>query len=191
MEEKELVENIRNGDASAFRNLVDEYQVKVLNVSYRFVNNREDTEDIAQEVFIEVHRSIEGFRGDSKLSTWIYRITVSKSLDFLRMKSRKKRFGKMKYLNGEEETEEQIPASNTVNPEKELENQDRIRVLMNAIGTLSENQRVAFTLSKIDELSYKEIAEVLGSTISSVESLIHRAKVNLRKKLYNFYKKNI
>ena len=191
MEEKELVENIRNGDASAFRNLVDEYQVKVLNVSYRFVNNREDTEDIAQEVFIEVHRSIEGFRGDSKLSTWIYRITVSKSLDFLRMKSRKKRFGKMKYLNGEEETEEQIPASNTVNPEKELENQDRIRVLMNAIGTLSENQRVAFTLSKIDELSYKEIAEVLGSTISSVESLIHRAKVNLRNKLYNFYKKNI
>lgn len=191
MEEKELVENIRNGDASAFRNLVDEYQVKVLNVSYRFVNNREDTEDIAQEVFIEVHRSIEGFRGDSKLSTWIYRITVSKSLDFLRMKSRKKRFGKMKYLNGEEETEEQIPASNTVNPEKELENQDRIIVLMNAIGTLSENQRVAFTLSNIDELSYKEIAEVLGSTISSVESLIHRAKVNLRKKLYNFYKKNI
>ena len=64
MEDNILVENIRNGDASAFRNLVDEYQAKVLNVSYRFVNNREDAEDITQEVFIEVHRSIESFRGD-------------------------------------------------------------------------------------------------------------------------------
>lgn len=191
MEERDLVEKIRNGNSFAFRNLVDEYQVKVLNVSYRFVNNREDAEDITQEVFIEVHRSIDGFREDSKLSTWIYRITVSKSLDFLRKKNRKKRFGIMKYLTGEDELEEQIPSTDSVNPEKELENQDRINVLMNAISALPENQKVAFTLSKIDELSYKEIAEVLGSTISSVESLIHRAKVNLRKKLYNFYKKNI
>jgi len=191
MEERDLVEKIRNGDASAFRNLVDKYQVMLLNVSYRFVNNREDAEDITQEVFIEVHRSIEGFREDSKLSTWLYRITVSKSLDFLRKKTRKKRFGIMKYLSGEDDSDEQITAANMADPAKELENQDRIRVLTNAISTLPENQKVAFTLSKIDELSYKEIAEVLGSTISSVESLIHRAKVNLRKKLYNFYKKNL
>ena len=191
MSEENLVNNIKNKDLKSFKILVDEYQKKVLNTCNRFVNNREDAEDLTQEVFIEVYRSISGFRGDSKLSTWIYRIAVTKSLDFLRKRKRKKRFGIMKSISGEERLQEELKATDTSDPGTQAENQDRIKILNEALEKLPENQRVAFTLSKYDELSYQEIAEILETTIPAVESLIHRAKNNLKKRLYNYYEKKL
>ena len=191
MSEENLVNNIKNKDLKSFKILVDEYQKKVLNTCNRFVNNREDAEDLTQEVFIEVYRSISGFRGDSKLSTWIYRIAVTKSLDFLRKRKRKKRFGIMKSISGEERLREELKATDISNPGTQAENQDRIKILNEALEKLPENQRVAFTLSKYDELSYQEIAEILETTIPAVESLIHRAKNNLKKRLYNYYEKKL
>ena len=191
MSEENLVNNIKNKDLKSFKILVDEYQKKVLNTCNRFVNNREDAEDLTQEVFIEVYRSISGFRGDSKLSTWIYRIAVTKSLDFLRKRKRKKRFGIMKSISGEERLREELKATDTSDPGTQAENQDRIKILNEALEKLPENQRVAFTLSKYEELSYQEIAEILETTIPAVESLIHRAKNNLKKRLYNYYEKKL
>ena len=191
MSEENLVNNIKNKDLNSFKVLVDEYQKKVLNTCNRFVNNREDAEDLTQEVFIEVYRSISGFRGDSKLSTWIYRIAVTKSLDFLRKRKRKKRFGIMKSISSEERLREELKATDISNPGTQAENQDRIKILNEALEKLPENQRVAFTLSKYDELSYQEIAEILETTISAVESLIHRAKNNLKKRLHNYYEKKL
>ena len=191
MSEENLVNNIKNKDLNSFKVLVDEYQKKVLNTCNRFVNNREDAEDLTQEVFIEVYRSISGFRGDSKLSTWIYRIAVTKSLDFLRKRKRKKRFGIMKSISSEEKLREELKATDISNPGTQAENQDRIKILNEALEKLPENQRVAFTLSKYDELSYQEIAEILETTIPAVESLIHRAKNNLKKRLYNYYEKKL
>ena len=191
MEDFELVARLKNADEDAFRSIVDGYQKFILNSCYRFVNNKETAEDITQEVFIEVYRSINSFRGDSKLSTWIYRIAITKSLDYLKKQKSKKRFAILKSLFGDDEVEEQIPGPENLNPHKQMENEDRIKVLSWALDKLPENQRVAFTLSKYDEMSYKEIAEILGVSISSVESLIHRAKTNLKKKLYNYYKKHL
>ena len=191
MSEENLVNNIKNKDLKSFKIFVDEHQRKVLNTCNRFVNNKEDAEDLTQEVFVEVFRSISGFRGDSKLSTWIYRIAVTKSLDFLRKRKRKKRFGIMKSISGEERLREELKATDISNPGTQAENQDRIKILNEALEKLPENQRVAFTLSKYDELSYQEIAEILETTIPAVESLIHRAKNNLKKRLYNYYEKKL
>lgn len=191
MEDFELIRQLKDGDETAFRLLVDTYQKFVLNSCYKFVYNRETAEDLTQDVFIEVYRSINVFRADSKLSTWIYRISISKSLDYLKSQKRKKRFAVLKSLFGEDEVEERISAPESIGPDKILENKDRVKVLAWALNKLPENQRIAFTLSKYDEMSYQEIAEILGVSVSSVESLIHRAKQNLKKKLYSYYKKHL
>jgi RNA polymerase sigma-70 factor, ECF subfamily len=186
-----LIENLKNDDSESFKVLIDEHQKKILNTCFRFVNNREDAEDLTQEVFIEVYKSISSFRGESKISTWIYRIAVTKSLDFIRKKKRKKRFAILKRVFSDNTLEDEIPDSRNLNPGSKIEEQDRIRILNEALESLPESQRTAFTLSKYDEMSYKEIAEILNTTIPSVESLIFRAKSNLKKRLYHFYEKRI
>lgn len=189
--EQELTEKLRFGDEDAFRYVIDTHQKIALNACFRIVNNRETAEDLVQEVFIEVFRSIKNFRGDSKLSTWIYRIAVTKSLDYLKSMKRKKRFARLKSLFNNEDEQLQLPAPEQSNPEKIFTDADRKKVLDWALNSLAENQRAAFTLSKYDELSYKEIAETMGTSVSSVESLIHRAKSNLKKKLKKYYEKKI
>ncbi len=191
MSVEKLIENIVKGDLKSFKILVDEHQQIVLNTCYRFLNNREDSEDLTQEVFVEVYKSLPSFRGESKLSTWIYRIAVTKSLDFIRRKKRKKRFGIIKKVLNTNDPIEDIKDDNNPDPEVRMEELDRIKILNEALGALPENQRAAFTLSKYDEISYKEIAEILNTTIPSVESLIHRAKNNLKKKLRKYYETEI
>ena len=104
---------------------------------------------------------------------------------------RKKRFAVIKSLFAGDEPEELLLSSYSSNPHEILEESDRKRVLTWAIESLPENQKVAFTLNKYDEKNYKEIAEILDTTVSSVESLIFRAKTNLKKKLYKYYKENL
>lgn len=190
MNEFELIKKLKDGDEAAFRYVLETYQKMVLNCSFKFVRNVESAQDLTQEVFLEVFESIHSFKLNSKLSTWIYRITVTKSINHLNSLKTKKRFGFITSLFGEGDSEERFAASSENNPDKLLENKDRAAVLKWAIERLPENQRIAFTLSKYKELSYEEIANVLNTSISSVESLLHRAKVNLKKTLFTFYKKH-
>lgn len=187
MEEKELIKRLKNGDEESFRIVVDRFQKQVLNNCYRIVCNRETAEDLTQEVFVEVYRSVNMFRGESALSTWIYRIAVSKSLDYLKSQKRKKRFAVVKSIFDSGMINEHPKTSESETPGKYLDNEERIKVLTSALEKLSENQRIAFTLSKNDEMSNKDIADVLDVSVSSVESLIHRAKTKLRKILYKYY----
>ena len=138
MSKENLTEELKKGDLKSFRVLVDEHQRKVLNTCYRFVGSREDAEDLTQEVFLEVYKSISSFRGDSKISTWIYRIAVTKSLDFIRRKKRKKRFAIFKSTFNDDEVEEDIPDNQNLNPGSRIEEQDRIRILNEAIESLPE-----------------------------------------------------
>ena len=191
MEDLDIIKKLKSGDDESFSMIVEKYQKMVLNCSYKFLRNRESAEDLTQEVFLEVFESAHSFRGDSKLSTWIYRITVTKSLNHLKSMKRKKRFAMLLHLFGEDEVENYIVAPENMSPDKDLENQERARVLNLALEKLPENQRIAFTLSNYNEMSYEEISNILNTSISSVESLIHRAKTNLKKKLYNYYKKHL
>ncbi len=191
MQDKNLLENLRNGDASAFRNLVDSYQEKVRNTCYRFVRNVEDADDVAQEVFIQVYESLAHFREDAELSTWIYRIAVNKSLDFIRKRKRKKRFTQLTSLFGFNEENEEIVLSNNSNPGQDMEEKERKQILDSAINQLPENQKTVITLSKYEGFSNKEIAAIMELSLSSVEALMHRAKKNLHKLLYNYFEKKL
>jgi RNA polymerase sigma factor (sigma-70 family) len=184
--ENRLVELLRNGDEMAFRQVVEENQDRIYNTCLGFIRNEEDADDLAQEVFIEVFRSIHSFREESKLSTWIYRIAVTKSLEFIRSKKRQKRFANLRslFLSDNETT---INVPNYEHPGVLAENRERGIILSQAIEKLPENQKTAFTLHKIEGLNHVEISEIMGKSISSVESLMHRARMNLQEYLKNYY----
>ena len=180
-DELDLIERLKRGEESAFRSLVEQYQDLVYNTALGIVQNDSDAEDVAQEVFIQVFRSIGTFKSEAKLSTWIYRITTTRALDLLRARKSKKRFGLLKRLW---ETEEESPVENISDfnhPGVSLERKEEAAQLMTAIAQLPENQKVAFVLHKLEGLSYLEVAEVMGNTLPAVESLMHRARLNLRK----------
>lgn len=187
MNEPALLNGLKEGDPSAYKEVVENWKDMVFNTALGIVQNMEDAEDVAQEVFLQVYLSISSFKGESKLSTWLYRITVTKALDHEKKKRRKKRFGMVKSLFGiEGETTVDIPDFH--HPGVELDKKQDAAILFRAIGQLSEQQRIAFTLNKVEGLSYQEISEVMQTTVSSIESLIHRAKINLKKILANHYK---
>ena len=180
MTEFELIQGLRNGDEAAFKYLVDTYKDRVFNTAIGIVQNAEDAEDVAQEVFIQVFRSIQNFKAESKLSTWIYRITTTRALDLLRSRKSKKRFGIIQRLFGEgNEPEMELPDFN--HPGVALDRKENAARLFKAIGQLPENQKIAFTLHKLEDLSYQEVSEVMGTSVAAVESLLHRAKQNLKK----------
>jgi RNA polymerase sigma-70 factor (ECF subfamily) len=191
MADNGIVKEIQRGNPETFQQLVDRFHHKVLNTCYGFVHQKEDAEDIAQEVFLEVYQSIANFREEAQLSTWIYRIAVTKSLDFLRKQKRQKRFGYIRNILGLDNQVEQVPAPQSANPQTTLENQERARILQQAVDSLAENQKIAITLHKYEGFSYQEIADVMGVSVSAVESLLHRAKNNLQKKLYSYYEQHL
>lgn len=184
MNEWILIEQLKQGEEAAFKTIVETWQNMVYNTALGIVQNMEDAEDISQEVFVQVYQSIHAFKGESKFPTWIYRITVSKSLDHERRKKRKKRFAFMRSLIGAE-TEVQVPDFH--HPGVLLDNKEKAAVLFKAIQKLPQNQRIAFTLHKVEGLSYQEISDVMQTSVSAVESLLHRAKNNLRKILTDYY----
>jgi RNA polymerase sigma-70 factor (ECF subfamily) len=186
LDERILVEKLKQGDETAFKTIVETWQQMVYNTALGIVQNAEDAEDVAQEVFIKVYESISSFKGDSKLSTWLYRITITKALDHLRKKKTKKRFGLMQSIFGSGENEV-IEKPDFHHPGVKLDNKEKAAVLFKAINQLPENQRIAFTLHKVEGLSYNEISEVMNSTVPAVESLLHRARQNLRKWLEKHY----
>ena len=189
MTETELLDGLMQKDQKAFRSLVEKYQDQVFRTSLALVKNVEDAEDITQDVFIEVYQSITKFRGDSLLSTWIYRVTINKSINLIRKNKRKDSFISFSDLFKSKKDKEitvETPLSYTATPS--LENDEKSRILKKAILSLPENQRIAFTLHKIEELPHKEIARIMDSSVSSVESLIFRAKQTLQKKLIHYYK---
>jgi RNA polymerase sigma factor (sigma-70 family) len=178
--EHELIQNLREGNEAAFKYLVDHYQDKVYNTALGLLQNDKDAEDVAQEVFIQVFKSIKNFKEESKLSTWLYRITTGKALDLLRSKKSKKRFGLIRRLTGEgDETAIELPDFH--HPGVALEKKENAAKLFRAIRQLPENQKMAFVLHKLENMSYEEISRVLHTSLPAVESLMHRAKLNLQK----------
>jgi len=182
LNEVELIQGLRNGEEVAFKFLVNNYQDRVFNTAIGIVQNAEDAEDVAQEVFIQVFRSVQSFKAESKLSTWIYRITTTRALDHLRSRKSKKRFGFLQRLFGEgNEPIYELPDFH--HPGVTLDRKENAALLFKAIDKLPEKQKIAFTLNKLEDLSYLEVSDVMQVSVPAVESLMHRAKQNLRKML--------
>jgi RNA polymerase sigma factor (sigma-70 family) len=184
--ELQLIQALQQGTESAFKQLVDNYRDRVYHTILGFVQQPEDAEDLAQDVFIKVYENIRQFKGESALGTWVYRIAVTQSLDFLRRKNRKKRGGTILGFFGFGEREDLHPKEFD-HPGVKAENKEKAAVLFKAINTLPENQRSAFLLQKLEGLSQNEIAEVLRTTSPAVESLLSRARANLKKQLTDYY----
>lgn len=163
----------------SFEQVVEQYHKMVFRTALGFLHQREDAEDLTQEVFIRAYRSWERFRGDSEVSTWLYRITVNLSLSYINTKSRRSliQIGEDFFHNllGR--------GSDDLNPHQQLERSEQDRRIASAIDSLPDKQRTAFVLSRIDELPQREVAAIMNTTEGSVEQLLIRARANLQKKL--------
>lgn len=189
MTDEQLIKGILSGEQKYFRELVDSYQLLVLNTCNSFLHDKINAEDIAQEVFIEVFLSIRTFKSEAKLSTWLYRISVNKSLNFIRDNKKRSIVKSIEgFFSGGHKTELQIPDHSSLYTDIDNAQNEKIDLLHKAIDLLSKKQKTAFTLSKFEKLSYVQIAEVMHLSLSSVEGLIHRAKNNVQKRILSYYK---
>ncbi len=167
---------LRQGDEPAFRWLVNNYRNRVYHTVLNLLQNNKEAEDAAQETFIQVYQSIHRFREDASLATWICKIAGRKAIDKLRRKNTREKWTNWwgKENNQEEDFE---------HPGILAENKEKAAILFKAISELPEPQRVAFTLIKVQGLSYKEACDILQKNSKAIESLIVRARINLQKKL--------
>ena len=187
MNENELINGLRQKDEDSFRWLVENYRNRVFGTILNIVQDKIDAEDGAQEVFIQVYESIQGFKEESSLSTWIYRIAVRKALDKLRRRKTRQRLNQ--WLPGIVTDEKKETAEEFHHPGIALENKEKASVIFKAINSLPEKQKIAFTLIKVQGMSYDEAGMILQQSIKAMESLISRAKVNLQKQLEYYYKR--
>ncbi|MFP4200414.1 MAG: RNA polymerase sigma factor [Clostridia bacterium] len=182
-DEERLVNLARSGDVSAFETLVEEYDGRIYNMSFRMLGNSEDARDITQETFLKAYSSLPRFRGDSTFSTWVYRIAKNACLDFLRRRSRGMAFSLDEPLNTEEgELERQIPGDLPDPEEVALDSEVR-RAVADAIANLPPHHRSIIVLRDIEDLRYEEIAEVLEVELGTVKSRLYRARAALSKVL--------
>lgn len=170
---------MKSGDKGAFAKLVSIYRKQVLNLCYRFLLDREDAEDVSQEVFISISRSLKNFREEAGLGTWIYRITVSKCLDELKSRSRKKRIRSIGKTLGIESVASWIVGYDRA--DKQLDDQEGLELLQQALDKLHDSQRIALTLSKVEGYDHARIAEVMKISPAAVDSLVYRGRQNLKK----------
>jgi len=176
----ELIERTGRGDEQAFEQLVAKYERAVFNTIYRYIGAYDDVEDIAQEVFLRVWRHAGKFKGRSKFSTWLYRITANQCLSY-----RSKHRQAPASLDG---MVEKGTVPKTLQTERDIAQRERVQVIQKALDELPERQRMALVLSQYDGMSYKEIAATMNVSVGSVESLIFRARTALREK-FNILRK--
>lgn len=175
---KEKILLLVNGDRSALRSLYELFSEKVYNTALSYAQNKEDAEEITQDVFTSVFRNAAKFKGESAVNTWIYRITVNTSLNHLKRKKRNSflKFGKI-----------ELEQPDFEHPGVLLENKENAKRLFLVIDALPDTQKTAFILSYIEDLPRQEVADVMGVSLKAVESLLQRGKKNLRIKLEKEY----
>jgi RNA polymerase sigma factor (sigma-70 family) len=154
----------------------------VYNLALNYVQNHEDAQEITQDVFVSVHNSLSKFRHEANTATWIYRITINRSLDYIKAKKRKKRFGFLTSLFSDDPGSGHDPL-HFDHPGVQLEQKESLSKIFSYINGLPENQKTALLLSKTEQKSQAEVAEIMGISVKAAESLIQRAKTNLSIKL--------
>lgn len=157
--------------------LYEKHAKQVYNLALQYVQNVNDAEEITQDVFLAAHKSLDKFRNEANHSTWLYRIAINKSLDFLKAKKRKKRF----FWFTHELTENDSVEFN--HPGVLMEHQEETSFIFSCINELPDNQKTALILNKIEQLPLAEIAVIMELSPKAVESLVQRAKTNLSKKI--------
>ncbi len=166
-----------------FERLYSTFNKKVLNTAFNMVRNRADAEEITQDVFVEVYFNLQNFNNNAGVSTWIYRITVNKSIDVLKKRNRQKRFAWLTSLFDTESGKELHMLPDIMHPGVIEENKEQMALLFKQIDLLPLNQKTALLLNVMEQLSYQEISEIMQVSISAVESLLFRARKTLKSKI--------
>lgn len=184
VKDDEIIRLILDGDSEIFRLIVDRYRNMVFRTCIGFIHNKDDADDLTQEIFIQAYQSLGRFRQESSFSTWLYRIAVNASLNRVKRSPFSLfRQHSERYHGDNEDDRTIISVPDNDDPEKILIRREHQKLVQKALDSLPENQRIAIVLSKYDDLSQKEIADIMGTTEGAVEALLQRAKANLRKKL--------
>lgn len=189
-QERRLIRRLRRGDEQAFATIVRTYQSRVFNMVFRMVGSREEAEDVAQDVFVTVFQSIDSFRGESKFSTWLYRVTVNHCKNRLKyLKRRRKHLGRpldeiaeAELARGSGDHQAGYHA-NIPRPDEQVSGHQMERLIQREIAALDEEHRVLVVLRDIQGLSYQEIVEVTGLNIGTIKSRLHRARLALKEAL--------
>ena len=185
LNEKELISRLRLGEEPAFRLLIENYQDRVYYSVLNILQNSDEAEDTAQETFIQVFKSISGFKEDSSLATWIYKIAVRKALEKLRKQKYRQKLSSIGFWWSASE-EKSIDAA-YLNPGIIAEDKEKATFIYKAIKELPSNQRITFTLIRIQGMKHDEVSEIMQLSIKAIESLLSRAKENLKTKLKHYY----
>ena len=175
MEDKEIVERVLTGETRLYADIVNRYQQQVANLTYKLCGNRLDIEEVAQQVFVELYTALPRFRFDSKLSSFIYRITVNVVCKMLKREYR--------FVSADEIENLPEQRSEDLDAQQRIIREEQYAQLRTAIGHLKSEQRTALVLYSFEDFSYQEIADVMQCSLSKVESLIFRAKKNLAKEV--------
>ena len=181
--ERSLLRRLRDRDERAFRELIETHRDRVFNIVFRMLGHRHEAEDVAQEVFITVFKTIETFRGDSKFSTWLYRVAVNHSKNRIKYLARRHDRDRDELDENSNGPNGAIGGSVPSAPDRALESVQMEKLLQDAIATLDEEQRVVVVLRDVEDLSIEEICEITGLPDGTVKSRLHRARLVLRKKL--------
>ena len=185
LRERRLIRRLKERDEGAFRELVETYRDRVYNMTYRMLGNREEAEDVSQEVFITIFKSIDGFRGDAKFSTWLYRVTANHCKN--RIKYLARRHDRSKAEFDERISRDQAAGSTApqaiARPDQELTKAETGALIGKLIAELDEDHRILIVLRDIEELSYEEIGQITELAEGTVKSRLHRARMALRKKV--------
>ncbi len=189
MSDKEVIKSILDGNKNDYSKIVVKYQQTIFRTCMGYVHNEDDANDLAQDTFVNAFQNLHKFRFKSEFSTWLIRIAINASLNFIRK-------NKKAFFESLESDEERISLKETLlmadfsNPEEIFVNDQCRGIIQVAMHELSDKQKTAFVLSKYEDLPQKEIAAIMEITEGAVESLIQRAKANLQKKLSQYLKKN-
>ncbi len=177
MTDEQLVQQFQYGEQDRFDDLVRRYQDRVLNTCYRYLGDKENARDAAQEVFIKIFYALDSFKPKARVSTWIYRICFNHCLNVIRARKRRR------WLFFSQQLEDTgaviLMQDEGNNPEQQIQDSERAKVVQRALSKLSSSQQTAVILHRYQELSYKEIADVMNTSVNAVESLLHRAKKKL------------
>jgi len=183
---------VKQGDNTAFALLVDKYKQPIMNLAYRMIRDMTEAEDLAQNVFVQVHKSAARYEVSSKFSTWLFTIARNLCLNEIRRRSRHPAESiDAPYYEQEDQPRQQFEDKKTSSPPDSLLHGELEQKVEEALASLPVNQRTAIFLCRQNELSYEEIAEMLGCSLSATKSLIHRGRETLKQKLKPYLRTGI
>jgi RNA polymerase sigma-70 factor (ECF subfamily) len=190
--DEQLVERARNKDFGAFEQLLDRYEDKIFRLAYRFVRNETEAKEVLQDTFLSIWRKLDTFKGDAQFGSWLYRVAANTALMRLRAQRRHPEVSTEELPVGYLDNYGQLPPAGenwARRPDDELQSDELRRHIQSAVDQLPEIYRTVFLLRDVEGLSTEETGEILGISVPTVKTRLHRARIALRDTISGYFNK--